>query len=204
MQFFQNIWQDLNWQEFASCFMVLFAIIGVLSNIPVIIEVQRKFGKNINAKKTAIFATGIMLGFLFFGESVLHLIGIDIRSFAVAGSFILFFIALEMVLDFSISTPASSEKSPQDPSIVPLAFPLVAGAGSMTTIVSLKAQHETVNIALAIVLNMILVYFVLKSTKKIEQFIGAGGSAVMKKLFGLILLAIAIKLFTGNLKVLLN
>ena len=200
---------DLN--EIGSSMMILFAIIGVVSNIPIIIELKRKYGHKLSAIKSTVFASVMMFSFLIFGEKILSIVGVDIKSFAVAGSFVLFVIAIEMVLDIKLAGKTQSnmdrlseENHQEDPSIVPLAFPLIAGAGSMTTIISLKAQYHTINIAISIALNMILVYFTLTATRKIEAFIGAGGIAVLKKIFGVVLLSISIKLFTTNIKYLLN
>ena len=198
--------EAFSWEEIGSSFMILFAIIGVLSNIPVIIEVKKKFGKKLSAFRSVLFASLIMFCFLIFGENVLSFIGVDIKSFAVAGALVLFTIALEMVLDIKIggknqdNINMEQQQNRSDPSIVPLAFPLIAGAGSMTTILSLKAQYQELNIGISIFLNMILVYFTLTTTDQIEKILGPGGIAVMKKLFGIILLSIAIKLFTNNLK----
>jgi multiple antibiotic resistance protein len=137
-----------------------------------------------------------MIVFLFVGEGLLNLIGIDVHSFAVAGSFVLFFLALEMILGIRIYR----DEEPGSASIVPLAFPLIAGAGTMTTLLSLRSQFHTINIIIAILLNIILVYIVLKSSKKIETLLGENGLGVVRKTFGVILLAIAVKLFAANVK----
>jgi multiple antibiotic resistance protein len=137
-----------------------------------------------------------MIVFLFIGEEFLNLIGIDVHSFAVAGSFVLFFLALEMILGIRIYRDEEASSA----SIVPIAFPLIAGAGTMTTLLSLKAQFATINIVVAIILNVILVYGVLKSSAKIESMLGKNGLGVIRKAFGLVLLAIAVKLFASNVK----
>jgi len=137
-----------------------------------------------------------MIVFLFVGEELLKLIGIDVHSFAVAGSFVLFFLALEMILGIRIY----KEEANSSASIVPLAFPLIAGAGTMTTLLSLRSQFATINIIIAIVLNIILVYAVLKSSAKIEKILGKNGLGVIRKTFGVVLLAIAVKLFAANVK----
>ena len=137
-----------------------------------------------------------MIIFLFLGVQILNLIGIDVYSFAVAGSFVMLFLALEMILGVRLYR----EESPSTASVVPLAFPLIAGAGTMTTILSLKAEFHTENIIVAIVLNMIFVYVVLKSSNRIEKLLGAGGISVVRKIFGVILLAIAVKLFASNVQ----
>ena len=142
----------------------------------------------------------IMILFLFVGVQILNLIGIDVYSFAVAGSFVMFFLALEMILGVQLY----KEDSPDTASVVPLAFPLIAGAGTMTTILSLKAEFHTINIIIAIIVNTIFVYAVLKSSTKIERFIGKGGINVVRKIFGVIVMAIAVKLFTSNIQGLIN
>ena len=139
-----------------------------------------------------------MIVFLFVGEEFLNLIGIDVNSFAVAGSFVLFFLALEMILGIRIYKDEEASSA----SIVPIAFPLIAGAGTMTTLLSLRAQFHTVNILIAIVLNICLVYAVLKSSAKIEKILGKNGLGVIRKTFGIVLLAIAVKLFASNVKAL--
>ncbi len=175
--------------------MVLFAIIDILGSIPIILNIKRK-SSNVNALKASSIALGILLLFLFSGEWVLQLFHVDIQSFAVAGSLIIFIFAIEMVLDVEIFRNQGPEGSS---SIVPLAFPLVAGPGSFTTLLSLRAEYATENIIVALVLNLIFVYIVLKSTSRIEKLIGEGGIYILRKFFGIILLAIAVKLFTTNI-----
>lgn len=178
---------------------VLFAVIDIVGSIPIILKIKASAG-HIYPLRATLVSLGIMLGFLFIGESILNLLGVDEKSFAVAGSFILFALSFEMILGVQIF---KGEDSPKTASIVPLAFPIIAGAGTMTTLVVLRAEYEEINIVLAIFINIILVYTVLRLSKKIEQFLGAGGMAILKKVFGIILLAIAVKLFTSNLKELL-
>lgn len=175
--------------------MVLFAVIDIVGTIPIIVDLRQKHG-HIESEKASIVAGIIMIMFLFVGEELLNLIGIDVHSFAVAGSFVLFFLALEMILGIRIYRDEEASSA----SIVPLAFPLIAGAGTMTTLLSLKAQFYTINIIIAIVLNIFLVYAVLKSSSKIERLLGKNGLGVVRKTFGVILLAIAVKLFAGNVK----
>ena len=175
--------------------MVLFAVIDIVGTIPIIVELRQKFG-HIESEKASVVAGVIMIVFLFVGEELLKLIGIDIHSFAVAGSFVLFFLALEMILGIRIYKDETNSSA----SIVPLAFPLIAGAGTMTTLLSLRSQFATINIIIAIVLNIILVYVVLKSSAKIEKFLGKNGLGVIRKTFGVVLLAIAVKLFAANVK----
>jgi multiple antibiotic resistance protein len=149
---------------------------------------------HIQSEKASIVAGAIMIAFLFIGEKILSLIGIDVNSFAVAGAFVLFFLALEMILGISIF----GEDAPETASVVPIAFPLIAGAGTMTSILSLRAEYEVQNIIAAIIFNLIVVYVVLKSSKRIEKVLGNNGLTVIRKVFGIILLAIAVKLFAAN------
>jgi len=187
---------EINFTEVAAAGMILFAVIDIIGSIPLIVEIKRKAGE-IHALKASVVSLIIMIAFLFLGVKIIGIIGIDVNSFAVAGSFVLFFLALEMILGIQLfkdddQTPKSTA------SIVPLAFPIIAGAGSMTTIISLKAEFHAINIAVAILLNMILVFIVLKSTNRIEKMLGPGGIAILRKVFGIILLAISVKLFTSN------
>ena len=192
---------NLMLNEVATAFMVLFAVIDILGSIPIILDIKRKAGE-ISALKASVVSLLIMLGFLFLGERLIGFIGIDVNSFAVAGSIIIFIMALEMVLNVNLFKDDGS--TAKTASIVPLAFPIIAGAGSMTTILSLRAEFEAVNIAVAIFLNIVVVFVILKLTGKIERLLGAGGIAVLRKVFGIVLLAIAIKLFSSNIKVLFN
>ena len=182
-----------NLSQILSTTMVLFAIIDILGAIPVVIELRRKAG-HIESEKASLVATGLMILFLFVGESLLKVIGLDVESFAIAGSFVIFFIAMEMVLGLTIF----KEEAPETVSIVPLAFPLIAGAGTMTTLLSLKTEYHTQNILVGIILNMLFVYFVLKNTNRLEKLFGKSGLNILRKAFGIILLAIAIKLFRNN------
>lgn len=185
----------IDFKEIVTIGMVLFAVIDIVGTIPIIVELRQKFG-HIESEKASIVAGIIMIVFLFVGEELLKLIGIDVHSFAVAGSFVLFFLALEMILGIRIY----KEEANSSASIVPLAFPLIAGAGTMTTLLSLRSQFATINIIIAIVLNIILVYIVLKSSAKIEKVLGKNGLGVIRKTFGVVLLAIAVKLFASNVK----
>jgi multiple antibiotic resistance protein len=186
---------ELNFKEIATVGMVLFAVIDIVGTIPIMVDLKAKHG-HIESEKASLVAGMIMIVFLFVGEELLKLIGIDVHSFAVAGSFVLFFLALEMILGIRIYRDEEAGSA----SIVPIAFPLIAGAGTMTTLLSLKAQFQTVNIIIAIILNIIVVYIVLKSSSKIEKMLGKNGLGVIRKAFGVILLAIAVKLFAGNVK----
>ncbi|SEN17145.1 multiple antibiotic resistance protein [bacterium A37T11] len=180
-------------RQILSITMVLFAIIDILGSIPVVIDIRQKAGK-IEAEKASIVAMVLMIAFLFIGEELLKLIGIDVASFAIAGSLVIFIIAMEMVLGITFF----KEESHETASIVPLAFPLIAGAGTMTTLLSLKAEYETPNIIVAIIINIIIIYLVLKNTYRLEKILGPTGLHVLRKAFGVILLAIAIKLFRSN------
>ena len=175
--------------------MVLFAVIDIVGTIPIVVDLRTKHG-HIESEKASLVAGLIMIVFLFIGEEFLNLIGIDVHSFAVAGSFVLFFLALEMILGIRLYRDEAASSA----SIVPIAFPLIAGAGTMTTLLSLKAQYQTLNIVIAIVLNIIVVYIVLKSSAKIEKLLGQNGLGVIRKAFGVVLLAIAVKLFAANVK----
>ncbi len=186
---------ELDFKEIATVGMVLFAVIDIVGTVPIVVDLRAKHG-HIESEKASLVAGLIMIIFLFIGEEFLSLIGIDVHSFAVAGSFVLFFLALEMILGIRIYRDEESSSA----SIVPIAFPLIAGAGTMTTLLSLKAQYQTVNILIAIVLNIIVVYMVLKASSKIEKMLGKNGLGVIRKAFGVVLLAIAVKLFAGNVK----
>lgn len=191
---------NLNFKEIATAFMVLFAVIDIVGNIPIIIDLRKKAGQ-IDSAKASFIAGFIMILFLFLGQSLLKLIGIDVNSFAVAGSFILFFIALEMILGITLYKDNGSANS-NTTSIFPLAFPLIAGPGSLTTLLSLRAEFYIENIIVAVLLNVALIFIVLKTSKKIEKVIGPNGIQIIRKIFGVILLAIAVKLFTANIKML--
>ena len=185
----------INWKDIFTISMILFAVIDIVGSIPIIVDLRSKMG-HIQSEKATIVAAVIMIAFLFVGEEILKLIGIDANSFAVAGSFVLFFLALEMILGIRLY----KEDNPSTASIVPIAFPLIAGAGTMTTILSLRAAYDKINIIIAIVINVVVVYGVLKSSGKIERLLGTNGLGVIRKIFGVILLAIAVKLFAANVK----
>lgn len=183
-----------NINDALSAFLILFAVIDIPGSIPIIVSLRKKVG-HVQSEKATIVAGIIMIVFLFVGESILNLLGVDVQSFAIAGSFVIFFLALEMILGITLY----KEESPSTASIVPIAFPLIAGAGSMTSLVSLQAEFDNINIIIAIVANMIVVYSVLKNTERLERILGPGGLSVLRKVFGIILLAIAVKLFFTNL-----
>ena len=173
--------------------MVLFAVIDILGSIPIIINLRHKVG-HVQSGKASIVAACIMVAFLFVGDEILKLIGIDVNSFAVAGALIIFFLAIEMILGITLYR----DDEPESASIVPIAFPLIAGAGTLTSLLSLRAEYRVENIIVAIAVNTVFVYLVLKSSGKIGHFLGKGGLSIIRKVFGVILLAIAVKLFATN------
>ena len=188
---------DLNFKDIFTAFMILFAVIDIVGNIPIIIDLRKKVGR-IQSEKASLIAGVIMIFFLFIGENILSLIGIDVNSFAVAGSFVLFFIALEMIL--GITLYKDEDNTTMTASVFPLAFPLIAGPGSLTTLLSIKSEFSTPDIIIAIIVNVIVIYLVLKTSGKIEKIIGKNGIQIIRKVFGVVLLAIAVKLFMSNIK----
>lgn len=178
-----------------SAVIVLFALIDPLGSIPIILNFEVK-GEKIKALQTTIVALAIMFLFLFVGEWILKLFNVDINSFAVAGAIIIFIMALEMVCDIEIFKNNGPEGAS---SIVPLAFPLFAGPGSFTALLSLRAEYAILNISIALVLNMVFVFVVLRSTRYVQRLFGEGGIYIIRKFFGIVLLAIAVKLFTSNI-----
>jgi multiple antibiotic resistance protein len=185
-----------NIKEILSVTLILFSVIDIVGSIPIVIDLRKKEGK-IHSTRATIVAGILMIAFLFLGISILKLFGLDKESFAIAGAIIMFFISFEMILGITLfkSDPASKGIG----SIVPLAFPLIAGAGTLTTILSLRAIYTIENILVGIVLNLIVIYAVLKSTNFLEKKIGAGGFLILRRVFGIILLAIAVKIFKENL-----
>lgn len=184
---------ELNLLEIVSAFIVLFAVIDILGSIPIIVDLRNK-GNKINAFQASLVSFIILITFLFIGKALLGLFGVDISSFAIAGSFVLFMIAIEMILGVTIF----KHDSPTGASIVPIAFPLIAGAGSFTTLLSLRAEYATINIVIGLFLNIVFVYIVLRMTTLVERVIGQAGIYVLKKFFGIILMAMSIKLFLNN------
>lgn len=176
--------------EILKVTVVLFAVIDVVGSIPIIISLKQKVGE-IDAFKASWVSLAIMLSFLFVGKAILDIIGISISDFAIAGSILLFIVAFEMILGIQIS----KDNLPSTASIIPIAFPLIAGTGTLTTLLSIRAEYNLLSIIIAIVLNVIIVFFALKFLSKIEKILGVGGIAIVKKVFGIILLALAIKLF---------
>tara|TARA_B110000285_G_scaffold99174_1_gene112988 strand:+ start:2093 stop:2683 length:591 start_codon:yes stop_codon:yes gene_type:complete len=192
MEYFHNI----DWSQIFKASMVLFAVIDIVGSIPIIIKLKERSGE-IPALRTSLVSFFIMVSFLIVGEGILNLFGVNVEAFAVAGAIILFAMSLEMILGVTLFKDDVTGKTA---SIVPLAFPIIAGAGSMTSIISLRAEYHELNIFIAIFINILLVFVVLKLTKVIEKMLGEGGLAIVKKVFGIILLAIAIKLFSANAK----
>ncbi|MFC2720023.1 MAG: MarC family protein [Bacteroidota bacterium] len=189
----------ISFSELSRAFITLFAIIDITGSIPLILSLKSK-GIDINPIKTTCVALGIMIMFLLLGERIMHLFNVDIQSFAVAGSFVLFIMALEMILDVEIF----KNNGPKNVgAIVPIAFPLVAGPGSFTAMIALRAEFAFINIFIALILNLLFVFLVLRSTGRIEKLLGKGGIYILRKFFGIILLAIAVKLFTSNLQYLI-
>jgi multiple antibiotic resistance protein len=182
--------------EIASVSLILFSVIDMIGNVPVIVDLRKKTGK-IQSLKATIVAGVLMIAFLFLGSSILGLFGIDVNSFAVAGAIIMFIIALEMILGITLFHHDTTESG--GASIVPIAFPLIAGAGTLTTIISLKAVYESNNILIGIIVNLAFVYLVLKAANWLEKKIGPSGFSVLRRVFGIIVLSIAVKLFTDNI-----
>ena len=184
----------MDFKEIFTASMILFAVIDIIGATPVVISLREKVGK-IESEKATIVSMIIMIGFLFLGEEILNLIGIDINSFAVAGSIVIFFIAIEMVLGVTIF----QDDEPETASIVPIAFPIIAGAGTLTTLLSLRAEYELINVIIAIIINSVFIYIILKSSTRIERLLGKNGIAIIRRVFGIILLSISVKLFSTNI-----
>ncbi|CCZ82614.1 UPF0056 inner membrane protein [Odoribacter laneus] len=189
-----------SFKEIFSAFIVLFAVIDILGSIPIILALKAK-NKTISAEKAAIFSFVILVAFLFVGNSLLALFNVDISSFAMAGALVIFVLAVEMIFGIEIF---KNDGPTDSATLVPLVFPLIAGAASFTTLLSLRAEYNILNIIIAVALNLLFVYFVLKKVDYVQRVIGKGGVYVMRKFFGIILLAIAVRLFTANLSTLLD
>jgi len=183
----------MNLKEILTVSTILFAVIDVVGSIPVLLQVKQRVGI-IKSEQATIVSFLIMIGFLFLGETILNFIGVDVHSFAIAGSLVLFFLALEMILGIKLY----KEEIPETASIVPVAFPLIAGTGTMTTLLSLRAQYDIPTIVIGIFINLIPIYLVLRNLYRLEKFLGAAGISIVRKVFGIVLLAIAIKLFRSN------
>jgi len=187
---------DLDFKNIITVSAILFAVIDVIGSVPAILAVRTKVG-DIKAGKSTWVSFLIMVGFLFLGESILKFLGVDVASFAIAGSLVLFFLALEMILGIKLY----KDELPETASVVPVAFPLIAGTGTMTTLLSLRSVYNVETIVIAIIPNIIIVYFVLKHLGFIERLLGPAGINIVRKVFGIVLLAIAIKLFRNNVHI---
>lgn len=192
---------NFNFKEIATATMVLFAVIDIIGSIPIIISLKEKSG-TIKSGRASFIAAIVLIVFLFVGEKILSLIGINVYEFAVAGSFILFFIALEMILGIKLFK--QNDENMEMATVFPIAFPIVAGPGSLTSLLSLRAEFSLENIIVAIIINVIVVFIVLRTSGKMQRFLGKNGIAIIEKVFGVILLAIAVKLFTSNIQELFN
>ena len=191
---------DISIQELASAFMVLFAVIDITGAVPIINDIQNK-GHKISAIKAALASYILLVAFLFVGDGLLNLFSVDISSFAVAGSLVIFVLAVEMIFGIPIF---KNDGPSGTASIVPLVFPLIVGAGTLTTLLALRAEYHTINVIIALTLNIIVVYFVLKNVSLVEKVFGKGGVYILRKFLGIILLAISVKLFTSNLTSLID
>jgi multiple antibiotic resistance protein len=188
----------MNLKDIFSVTLILFSVIDIIGSIPFVILIRQREGR-IHAENATMIAAGLMIVFLYLGQSILTLFGLDVGSFAVAGSIVMFIIAMEMILGITLIKDDPDAKG--SGSIVPIAFPLIAGAGTLTTILSLRAVFEEVNILIGILLNLVFVYIVLRSSSWLERKIGKSGFAVLRRVFGVILLSIAVKIFKSNLSV---
>jgi multiple antibiotic resistance protein len=186
---------EVSIKEIISISVTLFAVIDMLGSIPILVSLKEKIGGTIRSTQATLVCGFLMISFLFFGNEFLNLLGLDIKSFAVAGSIVIFILGLEMVLGIEFF---KADKGAKAGSVVPIAFPIIAGSGTLTTIMSLKSSYADINILIAILINCIVIYLVLKSLKWIELALGPNGLLVIRKFFGVILLAIAIKIFSGN------
>ena len=197
---FTDFFSAFNIQELISAFIVLFAVIDIIGAIPIILTLKQN-GRSVNATKATSISFVLLIGFFYVGDMMLRLFQVDIASFAIAGAFVIFLMSLEMILDVEIFKNQGPIK---EATLVPLVFPLLAGAGAFTTLLSLRSEYASINIIVALVLNMAWVYVVLKMTGRIERILGKGGIYVIRKFFGIILLAISARLFTANLTLLIE
>lgn len=184
---------SLNLREILTVSAILFAVIDIIGSIPVLIQVKQRAG-HIKSGQATFVSLLIMIGFLFLGESILQFIGVDVNSFAIAGSLVIFFLALEMILGIRLY----KDEIPETASVVPVAFPLIAGTGTMTTLLSLRAAYDSVTIIVGITINLLVVFIVLRNLTRLEHFLGPAGISILRKVFGIVLLAIAVKLFRTN------
>jgi len=185
----------MNFKEIFSVTLILFSVIDIIGSIPFILIIKKREGR-IHAEKATIISAVLMVGFLFLGQSILKLFGLDVESFAVAGSIVIFIVAMEMILGITLIKEDPDAKG--SGSVVPLAFPLIAGAGTLTTILSLRAVYDQTNILIGIIVNLVFVYLVLRSSTWLERKLGKSAFAVIRRIFGVILLAIAVKIFKDN------
>ena len=190
----------LDIQQIVSAFIVLFAVIDVLGSTPIIIDLKQK-GRPVSASKATLISSALLVGFFFAGDVMLRLFSVDIESFATAGAVVIFFMALEMILDIEIFKNIGPIK---EATLVPVVFPLIAGAGSFTTLLSLRAEYSSVNILIALTFNMLFVYCVLRATAKVERILSRSAIYLMRKFFGIILLAVSVRLFTANISALVG
>ena|SRR5436190_5711362 len=188
--------KELALQEIITVSFTLFAVIDMIGSVPILASLREKMGGVIRSTQATLASGGLMILFLFLGKQFLGLLGLDIKSFAVAGSIVIFILGLEMVLGHEFF---KADNNPKSGSVVPIAFPLIAGSGTLTTIMSLKANYADVNILIGIIINCIVIYLVLKSLRWIELFLGPNGMIVIRKFFGVILIAIAVKIFGSNI-----
>ena len=187
---------ELNLHDIITVSAILFAVIDIIGSIPVLIQVKARVGY-IKAEQATFVSLIIMILFLFLGESILRFLGVDVKSFAIAGSLVIFFLAIEMILGIRLY----KDEIPETASIVPIAFPLIAGTGTMTTLLSLRAAYDSITIISGIFLNLVLVYIVLRNLYRLERFLGPAGISILRKVFGIVLLAIAVKLFRANIRI---
>jgi multiple antibiotic resistance protein len=186
---------EISFKQIVTITFTLFAVIDMLGSVPVLVSLKGKIGGNIRSTQATLVSGALMILFLFFGKQFLNLLGLDIKSFAVAGSIVIFILGLEMVLGIEFF---KTDKNARSGSVVPIAFPIIAGSGTLTTIMSLKANYDDINILISILINCIVIYLVLKSLNLIEKMLGPNGLVVVRKFFGVILLAIAVKIFATN------
>ncbi len=187
---------SLNFHEILTVSTILFAVIDIFGSIPVLLQIKTKVGY-IKAEQATIVSFFILIIFLFLGETILRFLGVDVNSFAIAGSLVIFFLAMEMILGIRLY----KDDIPETASIVPIAFPLIAGTGTMTTLLTLRAAYDSSTIIIGIFINLILVYIVLRNLYRLERFLGVAGISILRKVFGIVLLAIAVKLFRANIGV---
>jgi multiple antibiotic resistance protein len=187
---------NISAKETITITFTLFAVIDILGSIPILISLKEKMGGTIRSTQATVASGAFMILFLFLGQPFLTLLGLDVQSFAVAGSIVIFIIGLEMILGLDFF---KQDDNPKSGSVVPIAFPLIAGSGTLTTVMSLKADYHDINILFGILINCVVIFLVLKSLNRIEKFLGPRGLIVVRKFFGVILLAIAVKIFGSNI-----